>query len=273
MSTALAERPHPTPAGPAAEPAASGGSAIYEGWVTHRRSAPVEHSFRYRIFMPLFDLAELPGLLDGIPMWSARRRAPARLRRSDFLGDPRVPLDEATRDLVAARAGIRPAGPVKLLANPRYWGFGMNPVAFYYLYGEGPGAGVEAMIAEVTNTPWGERRSYVLRAGEEGLRGEFAKRMHVSPFMPMEQTYRWSASAPGEELAVTIRNVEAGETVFEAAIGLRRREITPGLMRSLLIRYPPMTIATAARIYANAVRLKTKGAPYFRNPQGRGPRR
>jgi DUF1365 family protein len=221
--------------------------------------------------MPLFDLGELPGLLDEVPLWSARRRAPARVRRSDFLGDPEVPLDDAARDLVAERAGIRPAGPVKLLANPRYWGFGMNPVAFYYLYGDAPGAGVEAMIAEVTNTPWGESHSYVLTAGEEGLRGEFAKRMHVSPFMPMEQVYRWSASEPGDELAVTIRNVEAGETVFEAAIGMRRREISPGLMRSLLIRYPPMTIATAARIYANAVKLKLKGAPYFRHPEGSRP--
>ena len=33
-------------------------SAVYEGWVSHRRRRPVEHQFRYRIFMPLFDLDE-----------------------------------------------------------------------------------------------------------------------------------------------------------------------------------------------------------------------
>ncbi len=274
MSTALEPRPLPAPAAsPAAgaRPDPRGGSAIYEGWVAHRRRSPVEHGFRYRMFMPLFDVAELPELLDPIPLWSARRRAPARFRRSDHLGDPAVPLAEAARDLVSERAGIRPGGPVKLLANPRYWGFGMNPVAFHYLYGSHPEAGVEAMIAEVTNTPWGETRSYVLTAGEDGLSGEFTKRMHVSPFMPMEQRYRWSAIEPGERLEVTIRNFEAGEAVFEAAIGLRRREITPGRMRSLLLRYPPMTLATAARIYANAVKLKVKGAPYFRHPDGARP--
>lgn len=272
MSTALAE----LPVAPAARvreqvPDPRSGSAIYEGWVAHRRTSPVEHAFRYRIFLPLFDLDELPELLDPIPLWSARRRAPARFRRSDYLGDPAVPLAEAARDLVAERSGLRPGGPVKLLANPRYWGFAMNPVAFYYLYGSGPEAGVEAMIAEVTNTPWGERRAYVLRAGEEGLRGKFAKRMHVSPFMPMEQSYEWSATEPGDRLGVTIRNVEGGRTVFEAAIGLERREITVARMRSLLIRYPPMTLATAARIYANAVKLKAKGAPYFRHPDGTKP--
>lgn len=240
-------------------------SAIYEGRVWHRRHSPVAHDFAYPIFMPLFDLDELPELLDPIPLWSARRPAPARFRRSDYLGDPSVPLAEAARDLVETRAGIRPAGPVRLLANPRYLGVGLNPVAFYFLYGP-DGAGVEAMIAEVTNTPWGESHSYVLRPGEDGLIGSFEKNLHVSPFMPMEQSYRWQASEPGRDLDVSIRNIQAGELVFEAGVALERREITPALMRRLLFRYPPMTASTLARIYSNALKLKLKGAPYFSPP-------
>ena len=72
------------------------------------------------------------------------------------------------------------------------------------------------MIAEVTSTPWGERRSYVLSAGDGGLSGEFEKLMHVSPFMPMEQLYEWSATEPGERLSVAIRNREDDRVVFEA---------------------------------------------------------
>lgn len=280
MSTALARGPDPSrllpPALPTDTRAAPPTSAIYEGWVSHRRTSPVAHAFRYRVFMPLFDLADLPELLDGVPLWSARRRAPARVRRSDHLGDPSVPLADAARDLVAERTGRRPGGPVLLLANPRYWGVGMNPVCFYYLYGSEPGRStrLQAMIADVTNTPWGERRSYVLDARDAGaatpsaadLSGSFTKRMHVSPFMPMDQTYEWSASEPGERLAVSIRNREEGDVVFEASIGLERREISAGSMRRLLLRYPPMTIATIGRIYLNAMKLKLKGAPYFSHP-------
>jgi DUF1365 family protein len=251
-------------------------SAIYEGWVAHRRRGPIPHSFRYRVFMPLFDLGELPELLDPIPLWSARRRAPARLRRQDHLGDPRVPLDEAARSLVRGELGWAPAGPVRLLANPRYWGFGLNPVAFYYLHAApAPGAAgagpVEAMIAEVTNTPWGQSRCYVLDARDGELAGAFDKQLHVSPFMPMQQRYRWSANEPGERLRVRLSNHAGGpdgddRKVFEAGIDLRRREITPRAMASLLFRYPPMTAATFARIYANALKLRLKGVPYFRNP-------
>jgi len=250
-------------------------SAIYEGRVHHRRRSPIEHAFTYRIFMPLFDLEELPELLDPIPLWSARRAAPARFRRSDHLGGGAIALADAAREHVEAERGSAPGGPVRLLANPRYLGVGMNPVAFYYLHGDGPGEPVEAIIAEVTNTPWGQRRTYVLTPEHGALEGEFDKSLHVSPFMPMEQRYLWRANEPGERLRFSLTNVEDGERVFEAGVDLRRREITRARMAGLLLRYPPMTLATLARIYANALVLKAKGAPYFRNPRrrdGREPR-
>ena len=155
----------------------------------------------------------------------------------------------------------------------------MNPVAFYYLHGLLPdgGAGpVEAMIAEVTNTPWGESRCYVLDARGETMSGDFDKARHVSPFMPMEQSYRWTANEPGERLRVRLSNHAGGpggdgRKVFEAGVDLGRREITPRSMAGLLFRYPPMTASTFARIYLNAVKLKLKGVPYFRNPSKESP--
>ena len=271
MSPATAIAPAPAPAAAieaALDTPAGIASAIYEGTVFHRRSEPVEHSFSYPIFLPLFDLDELPGLLDPFPLWSARRRAPARVRRGDYLGPPERPLALAARDLVEERTGHRPEGPVRLLANPRYWGIGFNPVTFLYLHGSAPEAGVEAIVAEVTNTPWGQRRSYVLEAGPEGLTGGFDKLLHVSPFMPMEQSYEWRASEPGERLSVSIRNRdESGREVFEASLAMRRHEITPAALRGLLLRYPPMTISTIARIYLNAAMLKLKGAPDFSPPK------
>jgi DUF1365 family protein len=246
-------------------------SAIYEGWVAHRRRAPVPHTFRYRIFMPLFDLGELPELLDPIPLWSARRPAPVRLRCDDFLGEGSLPLAERARNVSLDRIGRRPAGPVRLLANPRYLGVGFNPVSFFFLYGRDAST-VEAVIAEVTNTPWGERHSYVLDGRARGSSGAseagFEKRMHVSPFQPMEQRYEISVSDPNEQLRVAIRSLEGGREVFTATMALRRRELTRARMAGLLLRYPPSTIATLARIYANAARLRLKGARFHPHPKG-----
>ena len=145
-------------------------SAIYEGWVTHRRHRPVEHAFRYRIFMPLLDLDELPEVLDPYPLWSARRPAPAWFRRADYLGDESEPLAESALALLAERIGRQPAGPIRLLAHPRYLGVGFNPVSFLFCH-RGSGE-LDSVIAEVTNTPWGERHAYVLDPGLQPAEGD-----------------------------------------------------------------------------------------------------
>ncbi len=248
-------------------------SALYEGIVYHHRSQP-RHSFRYRIALPLLDLDELPELLDRHPLWSARRPAPARFRRADFLGDPSRGLGDEARRLIAARTGRRPTGPVRLLAQPRYLGIGFNPVSFYFAF-DADGERLESVIAEVTNTPWGERTAYVAAPatadrGGGPLRARFEKRLHVSPFMPMKQSYELAASEPGETLRIKVRNLEGERTVFAAGLDLERRELTPAATTRLLLARPPATAVALARIYWNAVRLRAKGTRWHARPRPRG---
>jgi DUF1365 family protein len=252
-------------------------SAVYEGWVRHRRFEPVEHSFRYRFFLMYLDLAELPSVLDPYPLWSARRPAPARFRRADFMGDPGRPLEECARDAVEAETGSRPDGPVRLLAGLRYLGHSFNPVSFYYCF-DSAGQRVEAVVADVENIPWGERHAYVLARGErEGtvLTDELDKTLHVSPLMGMDQTYAFRASEPGERLAVHIESrPEAGQggKSFDATLSLRRRELSGQLLAGMLARYPAMSLQVVAKIYAQSLRLKLKGARYFPHPEGKKPK-
>ena len=234
-------------------------SAIYEGVVTHRRRTPVEHAFRFRLFMLYVDLAELPQVLDGVPPLLAR------FRRADYLGDPTIPLDTAVRDLVEERLGFRPSGPVRMLAHLRYLGHCFNPVVFYWCFAP-DGARVEAVVAEVTNTPWGERHAYVVAGGgnaDHVLESRHEKAMHVSPFMPMEMTYRWRVETPGERLAVSIENRDAdGALVFDAHLALRRRELSPNTLTRVLVRHPAMTLRVLGGIYVQALRLRLKGVPW-----------
>ena len=95
-------------------------------------------------------------------LWSARRPAPAWFRRADYLGDPRTPLREA---VARARRASTPASCSRarsaLLTHLRYFGHCFNPVSFYYCY-DAAGEHVRAVVAHVTNTPWGERHAYVM---------------------------------------------------------------------------------------------------------------
>ena len=84
-------------------------SALYTGWVRHRRWNPVPHAFRYPLFMLYLDLDELDRVFAGRWLWSTTRPALARFRREDHVGDPRVPVSldiPATpeRILMAVRA-------------------------------------------------------------------------------------------------------------------------------------------------------------------------
>lgn len=219
--------------------------------------------------MMYLDLEQLEEVFRGYWFWSAKRPAPAWFRRRDHWGDPHQPLATAIRNLVAAHTGERPAGPVCLLTHLRYFGYCFNPVSFYYCHDEN--GQLQDIVLEVNNTPWGERHCYVLprRGGASSggtLEFEFAKAMHVSPFLPMDMRYRCRIRQPGEQLLVGIENWRAGQKVFDAHLSLRREPITHKAMARQLALDPVITLRIIALIMWQAGKLWWKQAPVYTHP-------
>ena len=172
-------------------------SCLYEGIVHHERFRPVNHRFRYHLFMAYLDLEELPGLLRSGELSSASF-APSSFFRRDHFGDPRRSLPETVRE-VAEEAGATVDGPIRLLTQLRYFGYYFSPLNLFFCFGA-DGKTVQAVVAEVQNTPWLERHCYVLWPGnqeEAEPTGHYrhAKDFHVSPFMAMNLEYRWHVTA------------------------------------------------------------------------------
>jgi DUF1365 family protein len=256
-------------------PAAPGtlppGAALYRGWLRHRRHHPVAHGFRQSLYLVWLDLDRLDEDFRGLWLWSHRRPALMTFRRRDHLGAAGEPLGEAVRAHVQATVGHRPEGPIRLLTHLACLGYRFNPVSIYYCY-DRQGQVLEAIVAEITNTPWGERFAYAFdcRDAPGGrLRFRFAKRFHVSPFMPMDIDYDWRFGLPGERLWVQMLNMRAGVRLFDATLVLERLPWNGPARREVLLRHPLMSAEVIAGIYWQAARLWLKRTPFFEHPRSR----
>ena len=243
-------------------------SAFSVGRLAHARMTPKQHRFSYRVFMPFVDVDSVSDITRRATGWGSRGLAPARFVRSDFLGDERLSVAEAVKQRIFEETEQHFEGQIFLLANWRYFGLQNNPIACYFCKGK-TSQRLEFIIAEVTNTPWGERHSYVLPVNhEEALfQTEFKKELHVSPFHGMQQRYRWSSTVPDESLAIKLTNLEGGERVFHASLTLTRLPVTRLTGLSLLARFPFETAKVTVGIYWQALVLFLRRVPLFAHPK------
>jgi len=223
--------------------------------------------------MMYLDLDELPKLFERRWLWSATRPSLAWFRRADYLGDPKVSLDEAVRQLVKERTGRRLDGPIRVLTHMRHFGYVFNPLSIYFCFDD-TGTSLDTVVAEVRNTPWGESHAYLLTpemnlAHGGGHHYQFEKDFHVSPFMDMAMRYDWKMSVPGKSLAVHMENQVEARRIFDVSMTMKRREITSLSLAGCLIRRPFITAQVIIGIYWQALRLWIKRVPFHTHPAKR----
>lgn len=259
-------------------------SCVYQGRVRHRRFMPVNNEFSYDMFMLYLDLDEVETLFSRNWFAGFNRRNLASFIRHDYFEADTADLKQAVIDKVNSYSAEnkKPSlaiSKVFLLSHVRYFNVIVNPVSFYYCFDENDQ--LVAIMAEITNTPWGERHSYVLLVGHDtddrqykhkGDRHhvfQFDKQFHVSPFNPMNMQYNWVISTPGEKLHIHMDNTQQqGELVdkhFDATLILEKKQWQPYFAKSL-IQYPFMTVKVVLGIYWQALKLWLKKAPFYEHP-------
>lgn len=247
-------------------------SAIFVGKIGHSRFAPRPRAFSYAVYMAYLDLDEIEGRSSAKPFsgsrlfsaTSRRRWVPAQFRREDFYGDADELLSEEIRSLVERRTGTRPDGPIRVLANLRTFGYQFNPIAVYYCF-DASGERLSHVVADVSNIPWRESYAYVFTADAAGetIDGTAEKKMHVSPFLEMDYTYRLRTALPTDELGVLVSNSRDGVVEFSAALRMRRTPATAAQLRRTLRRFPAMTISVTAKIFWQALKMKLRGYRWY----------
>lgn len=232
-------------------------SRIYAGNVYHVRHTPKHHGFQYGVRYLYLDLDEIEVVANAIPLFGIERFNLISFFRQDYLPSERG-LKEEVCHHIALATGILFRGSVRLLAAPRCLGYLMNPIVLFYCFDEHDE--LRFVVAEVTNTPWGERHVYVVDLMNTD---NTDKIFHVSPFMPMNLKYNWRLEPPGEYLDFDIQLENRGDKVFEA--GLRLREIPLQLSIIPALAFQPFKTLTA--IYKEAAALALKQLPFYLHPK------
>ena len=239
-------------------------TTISQGKVYPQRFKPTQHKFDYDIYLFWLKLEsnELETLSSSLKRFSAYNKARVRFKREDYLGDPSLPLGQAVIDrMTELNGGKTLQGDVFMLGQLRMWGLYFSPVNFYYLRNaEGK---YTHMLAEVSNTPWNERHHYLVNLDTQD---DTPKAFHVSPFNPMDMTYKWSISQPSTRLSLAMDCVR-DDKEFSAGINLTKFTLDNANLSAALKRIPSMTIKTVAGIYWQALKLLLKRTPLYTHPE------
>jgi DUF1365 family protein len=232
--------------------------ALYPCQITHVRTRPVRRTFRYRSYLWLVDLDDLP----RIP-WPLRPFA--EFRAGDHLGDPTAAL-RANVGTYLARHGIDiTGGRVLMLAHARVLGHVFNPLTVFWCHAAD--GTLAAVIAEVHNT-YGQRHTYLLHPDDRG-RAEAAKDFYVSPFLPPAGRYRMRLPQPAGTLRLSVTLDTGGRPLLAAAVTGTRRAYTPWRLADCALRYPWVTAQVTTFIHWQGIRIAARRLPVFPRPAHR----
>lgn len=243
----------------------NGKAKLYLGRIMHMRLRPVRHQFRYRVFSLLLDV-------DSIDETVSRLRF---MRRNGFNLFSFYDRDHGARDGTSIRPwlenlladeGIEAPDRISLVSFPRVLGFTFNPISIFFCFNKAEE--LTTVIYEVKNT-FGDQVPYVIpfQSTNNVSRQQHRKQMYVSPFIEMDQTYRFTLSAPGNALSLRIKQSgKEGETLI-ATHNADAVELTDAALCKVLLTHPLMTLKVVAGIHFEAFRLFIKGVKFNRYSQ------
>lgn len=239
--------------------------ALYEGHVMHMRLQPFGHRFCYRIFSALLDIDQLDEAAAARRWFSVDRFNLTAFHRRDHGPRDGTALRPWVEALLA-EAGRPTPTHILLLSMPRLLGYAFNPLSVFWCY-DADGR-LESVVYEVKNT-FGDQYPYALPADADAdgaIRHDQAKEFFVSPFIGMDQTYRFTLRPPGARLAIRIKQANAQGDYLIATQSGDATPMTDAALLCQLARMPLTSFKVIAAIHWQALRLWMKGAKFLGYP-------
>jgi uncharacterized protein len=239
-------------------------SAIYAGQVVHKRLAPRQHAFTYRVFALALDVDEISSIAQSLRSFGRNQRRLISFYDADYGRRDGCAVDAYIRS-VLAEAGLEEAGKrVVLLCYPRLLGFVFNPLSVYFCYDAADC--IKAVVYEVSNT-FRERTSYVIPVAAthaDQVHQVCAKEMYVSPFTPRTGQYSFHVLPPCKDVVLGVSLRDGNGPLLKTHFRGARLPLTDKTLARMIARHPMMTAKVVGGIHFEAIRLWLKGVPLVR---------
>ena len=217
-------------------------SAIYFGTLRHRRFRPARHEFTYPLFMAYLDVDRIQELMQVSRLasyngwnWASFNEArPFRRRKKAFARATGGRCSAAWRHICQRER----SSCSRICAT-----WDTTSIPFRFSTATMRDGRLQLIMAEVKNT-FGETQNYWLSnacqtsASDTSRSYEFAKTLHVSPFMSMACSYHWTFTSPDASLTVQTNVAENNQSVFDGTLKLARRPWSAQWLRYALMRLP-----------------------------------
>jgi len=232
-------------------------SCLYECSVFHRRLAPKQHEFLYRVFYLLIDLDELEAIDRSLILLKVNRSGLYSFWESDHISHGAHSARENICRYLTSQGITEPVGKIQLLTLTRIAGYIFNPISIYYCF-DREGAPLTS-VAEVGNT-FGEWKPYLVSLNEDGtFKSRVVKHFYVSPFSDLDLEFDFRFHLPGDRLQVFIDDYRGENRELISILTGKRVPLTDRNLLFFSFKYPFLTLQVIIGIHWHALLLWLKG--------------
>lgn len=242
-------------------------NALYAGTVSHKRVAPVDHTFKYSVFYLLIDLdsfetsTKLPWCLslDRFNLFSIYQKNYGAKMQAGLKAHITEQLTKLGIDRIPHK--------IFMLTMPRVLGYAFNPITLFYCYDTSED--IFAVIYEVHNT-FGETHSYLIPVDmkAEKIADHAAKKqLYVSPFYDVSGQYRFRVTPPKDALNLLIHYLtDTNDLRMTADLATERKPLRARYLLGQFFKIPFMTLKVVSAIHFEALRLWVKRVSLVSRP-------
>lgn len=233
--------------------------------VIHQRLGAKRHSFRhqtYYIHLPLEHLDRLDAHI------AIERFARISFYRQDHGYKDGRSLRQWAHDRLA-EFNLAPPKNISLLTMPRLFGYVFNPISFWFCYNENNQ--LYAVLSQVNNT-FGKTHTYLCcHDNQHSITAtcwlQNQKKLHVSPFYPVEGHYDFRFNIDHNQCKIDIRyHDKEQQAALLTCLSGQFMPLSRKSLRRLFWQSPLLSLKVIALIHYQAFRLFLKSVKYHKNP-------